>query len=201
MKTRFASQYPSSAGHALLIVRCITAASAVVLAATMSRTMSNSNMNARNNQYVAGLYAAEAATEKVFGMLKADFLSGNLTAITNHLGQYRAAIPLPGENAYWSKYQFSDGQGHVGSNYVSCLMSSWQLATNWGALPTQYSGLKRAGYKAPEVSILKQAYRYLYRSSLKLEEALVRIESEIPTPETLHLVAFIRASRRGIARE
>ena len=141
MKTRFASQYPSSAGHALLIVMCITAASAVVLAATMSRTMSNSNMNARNNQYVAGLYAAEAATEKVFGMLKADFLSGNLTAITNHLGQYRAAIPLPGENAYWSKYQFSDGQGHVGSNYVSCLMSSWQLATNWGALPTQYSGL------------------------------------------------------------
>src|SRR5664280_1484044 len=49
-------------------------------------------------------------------------------------------------------------------------------------------GLKRAGYKAPEVSILKQAYRYLYRSSLKLEEALVRIASEIPTPETLHLV-------------
>jgi hypothetical protein len=36
---------------------------------------------------------------------------------------------------------------------------------------------------------------------LKLEEALARIESEIPTPETLHLVAFIRASRRGIARE
>ena len=62
-------------------------------------------------------------------------------------------------------------------------------------------GLKRAGYKAPEVSILKQAYRYLYRSNLKLEEALARIESEIPTPETLHLVAFIRASRRGVARE
>ena len=62
-------------------------------------------------------------------------------------------------------------------------------------------GLKRAGYKAPQVSILKQAYRYLFRSSLKLEEALARIESEIPTPDTLHLVAFIRASHRGIARE
>jgi len=141
MKTRFASQCPSSAGYALLIVMGITAASAVVLAATMSRTMSNSNMNARNNQYVAGLYAAEAATEKVFSMLKADFLSGNLTAITNHLGQYRAAIPLTSENAYWSKYQFSDGQGHVGSNYVVCLMSSWQLVTNWGPLPSQYTGL------------------------------------------------------------
>ena len=62
-------------------------------------------------------------------------------------------------------------------------------------------GLKRAGYKAPEVSILKQAYRYLYRSSLKLEEALSRISTDIPTPETLHLVAFIRDSHRGIARE
>ena len=62
-------------------------------------------------------------------------------------------------------------------------------------------GLKRAGFKAPEVSILKQAYRYLYRSNLKLEDALARIQSEIPTPETLHLVAFIRASHRGIARE
>ena len=94
MKTRFASQCPSSAGYALLIVMGITAASAVVLAATMSRTMSNSNMNARNNQYVAGLYAAEAATEKVFSMLKADFLSGNLTAITNHLGQYLSLIHI-----------------------------------------------------------------------------------------------------------
>jgi hypothetical protein len=141
MKTRFTSQDPSSAGHALLIVMCITAASAVVLAATMSRTMSNSNMNARNNQYVAGLYAAEAATEKVFSMLKADFLSGNLTSITNHLGQYRVAIPLASENAYWSKYQFSDGQGNLNSNYVVCTMSAYQLTNNWGALPSQYAGL------------------------------------------------------------
>jgi UDP-N-acetylglucosamine acyltransferase len=62
-------------------------------------------------------------------------------------------------------------------------------------------GLKRAGYGAPQVSSLKQAYRFLYRSGLKLEEALARIEGEIPTPETLHLAGFIRSSRRGIARE
>jgi UDP-N-acetylglucosamine acyltransferase len=62
-------------------------------------------------------------------------------------------------------------------------------------------GLKRAGYKAPDVSILKQAYQLLYKSNLKLDEALARIENQIPTPETLHLVAFIRRSRRGICRE
>jgi UDP-N-acetylglucosamine acyltransferase len=62
-------------------------------------------------------------------------------------------------------------------------------------------GLKRAGYKASDVSVLKKAYQYLYRSGLKLEEALAKIESEIPTPETLHLLAFIRRSERGICRE
>lgn len=62
-------------------------------------------------------------------------------------------------------------------------------------------GLKRAGYKASQVSILKKAYQILYRSGLKLEEALTRIETEIPTPETLHLVRFVRRSERGICRE
>ena len=62
-------------------------------------------------------------------------------------------------------------------------------------------GLKRAGYKASDVAILKKAYQLLYRSGLKLEDALARIESEIPTPETLHLVAFVRKSERGICRD
>lgn len=62
-------------------------------------------------------------------------------------------------------------------------------------------GLKRAGYKASDVAVLKKAYQLLYRSGLKLEEALARIESEIPTRETLHLVEFVRGSERGICRE
>ena len=62
-------------------------------------------------------------------------------------------------------------------------------------------GLKRAGYKASDVATLKKAYQMLYRSGLKLEEALGKIEAEIPTPETLHLVGFIRRSERGICRE
>jgi UDP-N-acetylglucosamine acyltransferase len=62
-------------------------------------------------------------------------------------------------------------------------------------------GLKRAGYKSPDISILKKAYQVLYRSGLKLEEALAKIESEFATPETLHLVSFIRRSERGICRE
>jgi UDP-N-acetylglucosamine acyltransferase len=62
-------------------------------------------------------------------------------------------------------------------------------------------GLKRAGYKASDLSTLKKAYQLLYRSGLKLQEALAKIETEIPTPDTLHLVDFIRRSERGICRE
>jgi UDP-N-acetylglucosamine acyltransferase len=62
-------------------------------------------------------------------------------------------------------------------------------------------GLKRAGYKAPDISILKKAYQVLYRSELKLGDALAKIENELATPETLHLVNFIRRSERGICRE
>ncbi|MGA2589941.1 MAG: acyl-ACP--UDP-N-acetylglucosamine O-acyltransferase [Bryobacteraceae bacterium] len=62
-------------------------------------------------------------------------------------------------------------------------------------------GLKRAGYTHSDVVVLKKAYHLLYRAGLKLEEALVRIEAEIPTPETRHLVDFVRRSERGICRE
>ena len=62
-------------------------------------------------------------------------------------------------------------------------------------------GLKRAGYKASDLSVLKKAYQLLYRSGLKLQDALAKIESELPTPETMHLVNFIRRSERGICRE
>ena len=62
-------------------------------------------------------------------------------------------------------------------------------------------GLKRAGFTLAQVSQLKKAYHILYRSGLKLDEALARIEREVPDENTRHLVRFIRASERGICRE
>jgi len=62
-------------------------------------------------------------------------------------------------------------------------------------------GLKRAAFGAAEIAALKAAYRILYRSGLKLEAALERIENENPTEHTRHLVRFIRSSKRGICRE
>jgi UDP-N-acetylglucosamine acyltransferase len=62
-------------------------------------------------------------------------------------------------------------------------------------------GLKRAGFTLAQVSKLKKAYQLLYRSGLLLEQALERIEQDLPDKNTEHLVAFIRRSERGICRE
>lgn len=62
-------------------------------------------------------------------------------------------------------------------------------------------GLRRAGIEPEVRSLLKQAYRLLFRSGLGLEEALARIEELGPAPELAELVAFARTSRRGIVRE
>src|SRR5579862_5253943 len=62
-------------------------------------------------------------------------------------------------------------------------------------------GLRRAGFSREQIARLKKAYQTLYRSGLKQEDALAKIESEIPDENTLHLVRFIRGSQRGICRE
>ncbi|HTU48270.1 MAG TPA: acyl-ACP--UDP-N-acetylglucosamine O-acyltransferase [Bryobacteraceae bacterium] len=62
-------------------------------------------------------------------------------------------------------------------------------------------GLKRAGLPAEEIRRLKTAYRLLYRSGLKQEDALRQIETQAPSEHTRHLVEFVRASKRGICRE
>jgi len=61
-------------------------------------------------------------------------------------------------------------------------------------------GLERAGFSPERIAALKRAYRLLYRSGLLLEQALARIEREIPGEDAQHLIRFVRASRRGICR-
>lgn len=62
-------------------------------------------------------------------------------------------------------------------------------------------GLKRRGFAAETLRALKQAYRLIFRSGLRLEEALQQIEAELTmTPELEHFVQFIKDSQRGIAR-
>ena len=61
-------------------------------------------------------------------------------------------------------------------------------------------GLRRAGFNREQISELKQAYRWLFRSAYSLDEALDLIESELKGEHARNVVAFVRASKRGICR-
>lgn len=62
-------------------------------------------------------------------------------------------------------------------------------------------GLRRAGFTSRDIGAIKQAYRLLYRSRLKLKDALERIEREVDSPYGRHIVEFVRGTKRGIAHE
>jgi UDP-N-acetylglucosamine acyltransferase len=62
-------------------------------------------------------------------------------------------------------------------------------------------GLERNGVSAEAQTALKQAYKILCRDGLTVSNALERIAQDVPPlPEIQHLLAFVRASERGIAR-
>ncbi|MDA0330130.1 MAG: acyl-ACP--UDP-N-acetylglucosamine O-acyltransferase [Gemmatimonadetes bacterium] len=60
-------------------------------------------------------------------------------------------------------------------------------------------GLDRRGLSEDVRKALKRTYRLLFQSDLSLTKALDRVDDEVMGfPEVRHLVAFIRASERGI---
>jgi len=62
-------------------------------------------------------------------------------------------------------------------------------------------GLRRRGLPAETQQSLKQAFHLFFNSRLRLEEALSRVEEEVPAlPEVERLVRFLRKSERGFCR-
>jgi UDP-N-acetylglucosamine acyltransferase len=62
-------------------------------------------------------------------------------------------------------------------------------------------GLKRRGFSAPRIRVLKEAYRVLYRMDLTLTDALQRLqELERDSEDVMQLRAFVAARQRSIVR-
>lgn len=58
-------------------------------------------------------------------------------------------------------------------------------------------GLRRHGFAAETIAVLKHAYRLLFRSALNISQAVEAIEREVPRmPEITCLLTFIRDSAR-----
>ena len=62
-------------------------------------------------------------------------------------------------------------------------------------------GLKRRGFSAEQVRNIRNAYRVVYRSGLKLTEAIAELEGQIAdNPELELFVNSLKSSERGIIR-
>ena len=62
-------------------------------------------------------------------------------------------------------------------------------------------GLERKGFSKDTIEALQRAYRILVRSKLKLDDALIQIETDLSNyPEARYLVEFVRGSQRGVIR-
>jgi UDP-N-acetylglucosamine acyltransferase len=60
-------------------------------------------------------------------------------------------------------------------------------------------GLRRRGYTSEDISVLKGAFRIMFRSGLNTTQALDELKNGYPqTPDIQHLVQFVEESKRGI---
>ena len=62
-------------------------------------------------------------------------------------------------------------------------------------------GLKRQSFTQETLSLLKKAYRIIFRFGLTLNEAIERVQAEVDQiPEVIEMIRFIKSSQRGITR-
>lgn len=62
-------------------------------------------------------------------------------------------------------------------------------------------GLKRRGFSDETINTLKKAYKIIFRSALTQDEAFRRVIDELPNSrEAIHLVEFMKSSKRGVTR-
>lgn len=86
----------------------------------------------------------------------------------------------------------------VGQDVLPFSVASGNRAKSYGLNAV---GLKRRRFSPDLISRIKTAYRLIIRSGLRLDEALHRVRSEVPSsPEIEHLIAFAERSERGICR-
>lgn len=89
-----------------------------------------------------------------------------------------------------------------GNSRVNLDLPPYFMYSDFNARPVGLNsvGLRRNGFSGTDLKNLKRAFQLLYKSGLKLKEALDAIEQELPFEVRNALVDFIRSSQRGIAR-
>lgn len=107
---------------------------------------------------------------------------------------------------YAGTHQFTKVGAHafIGNNAaVTRDVPPYIMAVGTPAVPHSINseGLKRRGFTPEQIRNLKNAYRILYRSDMKLADAVAELQSRVATqPELKIFVDFIGESTRSLVR-
>ena len=137
-----------------------------------------------------------------------DCMVGNNTIFANnasiaghvHVGDYAIL------GGFTAVHQFCHIGPHAMASmfsYITMDIPAFVTASGRPAEPRGINaeGLKRRNFTAPQVRNIREAYRTVYRLSLKLEEALAELDKRLPEqPELKPFVDSLRSGTRGLAR-
>ena len=95
-------------------------------------------------------------------------------------------------------YSFSAMGTAIGKDVLPYVLVAGQPASTRGL---NNEGLKRHGFSSENLELLRKAYKTVYRSGLKAEEAIERLNDlGAQSAEVQAMAAFIKSSTRGIVR-
>ena len=103
-------------------------------------------------------------------------------------------------------HQFATIGQHVMISGGSLVRKDVPPFTKSGREPLSYAGinsvgLRRRNYTDEQISVIQEAYRYLYLKGLNTNAALAEIEAQLPnTAERNEILDFVKNSERGIMK-
>jgi len=97
-----------------------------------------------------------------------------------------------------ARYAFIGGYSVVTQDALPWVITVGNRAKTYGLNTV---GIKRQGYSRETIDAIKRCYKLLFRSKMKLEEALEAAEAELShSEEARYFIEFVRSSKRGICR-
>lgn len=95
-------------------------------------------------------------------------------------------------------YAIIGGQSAVSQDIPPYVSAAGNRAQLYGL---NLVGLKRRGFSDEAINTLKKAYKVIFRSGLTQDEAFRKVQDEYSaSEEAMHLVEFMRSSKRGVTR-
>jgi UDP-N-acetylglucosamine acyltransferase len=97
-----------------------------------------------------------------------------------------------------ARHAFIGGYSVVTQDALPWVMTVGNRAKSYGL---NVVGLKRWGYPPETVRAIKRCYEMLFRSKMRVEEALLKVEEELgDVDEVRYFIDFVRSSERGVCR-